>query len=125
MEISKEDLDSFRREIGAGFQAFREEVKAGFSELKIGLAETNSRLEQTNARLDHTNARLEQTNARLDQTNARLDQAILMVRDFRKDICVRLDGIGDYLRGMDGNLMRHEERIRSLEQRVDNLEQTG
>lgn len=118
MEITKDDLDSFRREIGAGFQAFREEVKAGFSELKTGLAETNARLDQTNARLDQTNARLEQTNVRLDQT-------ILMVRDFRKDICVRLDGIGDYIRGMDGNLMRHEQRIRSLEQRVDNLEQAG
>src|SRR5262249_51182295 len=119
---SKEDfirlLELMRAELNEGVSVFRAEVRNGFSELAKGIAGTNARLDQANAHLDSTNARL-------DQTNVRLDASINMMRDFKEDVATRLDGVASYLSSINGNVLRHEERIQSLERRVERLEETG
>lgn len=136
MTPDKEYWELLRKDLTEGLQAFRAEVKSGFTDLTIRVDQTNARLDHTNERLDQTVDRLDQTvdrldqtvdrlnqtNDRLDQTNIRLDAAINMVRDFRKDVSGRLDGIGSHLLSINGNILKHEERIQALESRVDRLE---
>ena len=111
MTIDREFLELIRSEITTGISEFRIEVRAGFGQLSD--------------RLDHTNARLDQTITRLDQTNVRLDATINMVRDFRKDVSVRFDEVGVYLRSINGSVVQHEQRISALEQRMNKLEEAG
>lgn len=111
MEIDREFLERIERTFGEALGALRADIKAGFAGLS--------------SRVDGTNARLDQTNIRLDQTNIRLDASINMVRDFRKDVSAKFDEVGVYLRAINGNVLQHEERIKSLEVRVDKLERTG
>jgi hypothetical protein len=44
------------------------------------------------------------------------------MRSFKKEVGVRLDGLGNYLRYIDGNTSDHGTRIGKLEMRVDNIE---
>jgi chromosome segregation ATPase len=136
MEIDQQFLDTMASKIGSALADFRAEVKVGFADLSKRVDETNTKLdtrleqidtrfEQIDTRFEQLDTRLEQLDTRLDQTNIRLDAAINMVRDFRKDVSVRFDEVGTYLRAINGNIFQHEERITSLERRVDRLDQTG
>jgi hypothetical protein len=69
-----------------------------------------------------TNGRIDQTNERIDQTNQRLDETILELRTFKRETGERLDGIGNYLRSINGTLLDHSVRIHNLELRVSKLE---
>ena len=122
MTIDREFLELVRSEVKDGLVEFRSEVKSGFTLMGQQMAEFMS---QSNVRLDMTNARIDTTNAKLDQTNIRLDASINMVREFRKDVSSRLDEVGVYLRAINGSVVQHEERIKSLEQRMNKFEQTG
>lgn len=85
------------------FKMLREELRSGFTTL------TNE-VRSTNQRLDDTNKRLEVTNTELTA--------------FRKDVSKKLDGIGKYLRSINGNVQDHSDRIFKLEQRVDDIEKS-
>jgi ABC-type transporter Mla subunit MlaD len=78
------------------FNALREDIKTGF-----GLLIDQARL--TNEKIDLTNEGVDQTNQRLDQTNQRLDQTIIELKDFKVEVSTKLDGIGAYLRSINGS----------------------
>lgn len=104
-------------------------LKAGFSSLSSEIQGTNQRvdgvnqrLDETNQRLDGTNQRLDETIQRLDKTNERLDDAILELRTFRRETGERFDGVGVYLRAINGTLLDHSEKLHNLETRLSKLE---
>jgi len=111
------------------FNALRDEIRTGFGLLidqarltneKIDL--TNHRVDQTNQRIDQTNQRLDQTNQKLDHSIQRLDQTIIELKDFKVEVLTKLDGIGAYLRSINGTLANHFDRLFKLEGRVDDIE---
>ena len=85
-------------------------------ELKGGFGLLSEKIDQTNSRLDQTNSRLDQTNSRLDQTNNRLDI-------FETSMGTRLDGIGTYLKSINGTLHDHSDDIFELKRRINKIEQ--
>jgi len=56
-----------------------------------------------------------ETSKRVDETNKRLDK-------LGTDMNERLDGVGSYLRSINGSVASHAERIYRLEKRVDKIE---
>lgn len=103
-------------------RGLRQDMQAGFQQVTDAVTQTNLRLDQTNDRLDRTNDRLDQTNDRLDQTIGRIDQTNNRLDQFMTSVSDKLDGIGHYLRLIDGSFIDHSERISKLESRVDRLE---
>ncbi len=90
------------------FNALRDELRIGFAQLVGEARSTNERIDQTNQRLDQTNQRLEQTNIQLGE--------------FRVEVSTKLDGIGTYLRSINGNIANHADRLYKLERRVDDID---
>ena len=92
-------MDRFERLV----DVLRSELKAGFGLLS--------------EKIDQTNSRLDQTNSRLDQTNTRLTL-------FEVSMGAKLDGIGTYLRSINGSVQKHSNEIFDLKGRITKLEQT-
>lgn len=103
-------------------QSLSTTLKAGFSTLSSEIQGTNQRVDGINQRLDETNQRLDATNQRLDKTNERLDDAIFELRTFRRETGERFDGVGVYLRAINGTLLDHSQKLHNLEKRVSKLE---
>ncbi|MBI2892763.1 MAG: hypothetical protein HYY06_04375 [Deltaproteobacteria bacterium] len=98
-------------------------IEAGFGTLADLLRETNARLDETNARLDETNQRLnrhEQIFQRHGQILERHEQALGRLIGEVHALGDRIDNI---LIGPMGEQVRdHDQRIASLESRLEALE---
>jgi len=91
-------------------------------DLRSGFAQLIDQARLTNERIDQTNQRLDQTNQRLDQTNQCLEQTNVKLGEFRAEVSTKLDGIGVYLRSINGNISDHGDRLFKLERRVDDID---
>ena len=78
------------------------------SELRSGFGVLAEKLDQTNSRLDQTNVQLVLTNDRLDLLESSVGQ--------------KLDGIGVYLKSINGTIRNHADELFDLKSRVDELE---
>ncbi len=106
----------------AGLTNLEGQVRGGLQGLGDRIDATNERIDRTNERLEQTNQRLEQTNERLEQTNERLEQltevqnlTLIKLSDFQIEVSRRFDGVGQYLRSINGTLKKHGERLDALE----------
>jgi ABC-type transporter Mla subunit MlaD len=88
-------------------QTFVSELRLGFAQVVDRLDQNNASIERINSRLDQTNARLDQTNGRLDQTIIRLDRLDMNVELLRAETREKFDGIGRYLKSINGHIWDH------------------
>jgi hypothetical protein len=64
-------------------------------------------------------------NTRLDQTIIRLDRTSLSVDLLRSEVNEKLDGVGVYLRSINGHILDHAKKIERLDKRLDDFEKKG
>ena len=105
------------------------ELRDGFGQLGARIDGTNARLDQTNVRLEQTNTKLEDMtlaigdiNTRLDQTIVRLDRTSMSVDLLRAEVNEKLDGVGSYLRSINGHILDHAKKIARLDKRLSDFE---
>ncbi len=98
------------------------ELRDGFALLAGKIDQTNSRIDQTNSRIGETNSRLGETNTRLDQAIVRLDRTSLNVDLLRAEVNQKLDGVGAYLKSINGHILDHAEKIARLDKRLSDFE---
>jgi len=67
--------------------------------------------------------RLDQTNFRLDQTIVRLDRLDMNIELLRAETREKFDGIGLYLKSINGHILDHAKAISKLEKRVTDIEE--
>ncbi len=105
------------------------ELRDGFGMLASRIDQTNAKLDQHSAILERNDARLDETNSRIDDTNTRLDQVILRldrtslsVDSLRAEVNQKLDGVGSYLRSINGHIVDHADKIARLDKRLNDFE---
>ncbi|MFN8656562.1 MAG: hypothetical protein U0105_09505 [Candidatus Obscuribacterales bacterium] len=118
----RHEVRSGNADLRAGLTNLEGQVRGGLQGLGDRIDATNERIDRTNERLEQTNQRLEQTNQRLEQTNERLEQltevqnlTLIKLSDFQIEVSRRFDGVGQYLRFINGTLKKHAERLMSRE----------
>jgi uncharacterized coiled-coil protein SlyX len=82
----------------------------------------NERLDGLDERLAETNHRIDESNTRLDQVVHKLDRTSLSVDGLRAEFNKKLDGIGTYVRSINGHIVEHADKIAQLNDRLNDLE---
>jgi methyl-accepting chemotaxis protein len=134
--MDDEFVKSLTKELRDGFGLVSDRIDQLGLSLGDRIDQTNARLDQTNARLDQSNAKLEEhsvrleemsraigeTNTRLDHAIVRLDQTSLSVELLRAEVNQKLDGVGAYLRSINGHILDHADKIARLDKRLNDFE---
>jgi len=106
-------FDQTKAELGLALDQTKAELGLALdrttAELRLGLGNLSDKLDQTNARLDETILRLDRTNMSVELLRAETNE--------------KLDGVGSYLKSINGHIMDHSEEIADLKGRVKNLEE--
>ena len=104
-------------------------LKAGFGTLTEEVRGTNQRLDETNQRLGRLEAEVgsikDEVGSIKDEVGSIKDEVgsiKVELSTFRREVGERFDGVGSYLRAINGTLAEHSERIFGLEKRVSKLE---
>lgn len=113
--ILRHEVRDGNANLRAGLTDLEGQVRGGLQGLGDCIDATNERIDRTNERLDQTNQRLQQTNERLEQLKEVPNLTLIKLSDFQIEVSRRFDGVGQYLRSINGTLKKHGERLDALE----------
>jgi chromosome segregation ATPase len=137
IELLRADLKASFRELGSqlGTRIDQTDAKvdalggrldrtdAKVDALGVRLDQTDAKVDALGVRLDQTDAKLDSLGVRLDGTDTKLDSLVIEMRDFRKEMSGKLNGIASMFIAQENNSVKVEERFVSIENRLDRLEQ--
>lgn len=110
---TNERVDALGKDMNEGFASVRQEMNEGFTAVRQDMNE-----ELTAVRQD-MNTGFASVNRQMSEGFGPIKQD---TSSFKQEMVTRLDGIGGYLRSINGTLVDHGQRINNLEQRVTKLE---
>jgi chromosome segregation ATPase len=100
-----------------------DQTDAKVDALGVRLDRTDAKVDALGVRLDQTDAKVDALGVHLDRTDAKLDSLVVEMRDFRKEMSGKLNGIASMFIAQENNSVKVEERFVSIENRLDRLEQ--
>lgn len=71
---------------------------------------------------DQTSQRLQHLEQIVVESNHRLDLTLIKLEDFQIEVSKRFDGVGSYLKSINGTLHEHGHDLTNLKERVQKLE---